>query len=116
MVEEGGGGGRWLPDEGTVELPGEKPGAALKVVEGEPVLFGQQTGFPRESQCVPDFRERGERNVEKAAELLATATRGPFDDVDGCGEGRPAGLRGQAIAFLGRKTFGRAVDSERQLM
>ena len=60
-----------------VQTPGEKAGAILLIVHGLPVGVDEQSGLMSEAQGVPDFGERGQRNVEKPAELPRRSPREP---------------------------------------
>src|SRR6266576_1073328 len=64
LVEVGGGWWRWLPGEGLVELPREKSCSALAIVEGRPILVGQQASLPGEPQRIPYFSERRQGDVQ----------------------------------------------------
>src|SRR5207247_236716 len=55
-----GGWGRLSPAKGSVELPSEKPSAALEVAQARPVLLVQDAGFMGESERVSDLAQRRE--------------------------------------------------------
>src|SRR6266568_8027494 len=60
VVEVGevrGGWGRLSPAKGSVELPGEKPSAALEVAQARPVLLGQYACLVGESERVSDLAQ-----------------------------------------------------------
>src|SRR5438105_7732774 len=78
-----GGWGRLSPTQGLVQLPREKPGAALTVAEGAPILATEQSGLVSEPQRVADLGERRKGNVEKTPEFSRAAPRGPLYDVCG---------------------------------
>src|SRR5206468_94445 len=116
LVEVGGGWGRLSPAKGSVELPSEKPSAALEVAQARPVLLVQDAGFMGESERVSDLAQRREGDVEESTELFGAAACRSFDDVHGGGERGAARLRGEPVALVIWEFFCHPVDRQGELV
>src|SRR5213595_3718992 len=111
-----GGWGRLSPAKGSVELPSEKPSAALEVAQARPVLLVQDAGFMGESERVSDLAQRREGDVEESTELFGAAACRSFDDVHGGGERSAARLRGEPVALVIWEFFCHPVDRQGELV
>src|SRR5881394_498270 len=99
-----------------VESPRNLPGVIPQLVELVPISLGQVSELPREKNCVGDFRQRPERNVQEPPKLSRPSLGGTLGNVRGRGERRAAHLRGKTVELSLGKRLRCSIGGERELV